>query len=208
VTSDDTEKSEAAVVEATEAPGDTPTFARDVGAAIRRRRREIGMTGKDLAARTGVSAAFITQLEQGRSLISLPRLYRLAEVLETTPNSLLPASPASILVTRAGAGQEMRAAQSEDAQRPRLLTRGGTGKSLKAHRYSIHPTDPAQGWFLHDGEDLVYVIAGHIRVEFERGHPVELGPGDALNHDGDIPHRWVLAGNQTAEVLIVNNFQH
>ncbi|GHF32083.1 transcriptional regulator with XRE-family HTH domain [Amycolatopsis bartoniae] len=188
--------------------GATDAFARDVGAAVRRRRRELGMTGKELAARLGVSASFITQVEKGQSSISLPRLYRLAEVLGTTPNGLLPVSSASIMVTRAGTGQEMPAAQREDAQRPRLLTRGGPGRRLKAHRYLITPSDPPQDWFTHDGEDFVYVIRGQLRVEFEGRDPIELGPGDALNHDGDIAHRWQLVGGETAEVLIVGNFQH
>ncbi|MFK4548015.1 transcriptional regulator with XRE-family HTH domain [Streptomyces tendae] len=166
------------------------------------------MTSKDLAARLGVSASFITQLEQGQSSISLPRLYRLAELLNTTPNGLLPVSSTSILVTRAGTGQEIRAGNGEDAQRPRLLTRGGSGLSLKAHRYLIEQTDPPQDWFEHEGEDFVYVIRGHLRVEFLRGRPVDLGPGDALNHDGDIPHRWGLGSDEPAEVLIVGTFQH
>ena len=195
-------------IEPTGAAAEADTFARDVGAAVRLRRQELGMASKELAARLGVSASFITQLEQGQSSISLPRLYRLAELLRTTPNGLLPVSSTSILVTRAGTGHEMRAGNRDDAQWVRLLTRGGSGLSLKAHRYLIKQTDPPQDWFEHDGEDFVYVIRGHLRVEFRRGRPVDLGPGDALNHDGDLPHRWGLGSDQPAEVLIVNNFQH
>jgi transcriptional regulator with XRE-family HTH domain len=202
------QKDTAEQFEGTTGAADTDNFARDVGAAVRHRRQELGLSRKELAARLGVSASFITQLEQGQSSISLPRLYRLAELLDTTPNGLLPVSSASILITRAGTGQEMRAANRDDAQRPQLLTRGGPGRSLKAHRYLIEQADPPQDWFKHEGEDFVYVISGHLRVEFLRGRPVDLGPGDALNHDGDIPHRWGLGSEQPAEVLIVNNFHH
>jgi transcriptional regulator with XRE-family HTH domain len=183
----------------------TADFGRDVGAAIRRRRRELGMTSKELAAQAGVSAPFITQVELGRSSVSLPRLYRIAEILGVTPNSLLPVSSASFLVTRAGAGQEMRAAHRDDAQRSRLLTRGGPGIALKAHHYLIDPSDPEQDWFRHHGEDLVYVIRGQLVVEFEHGRQTELGAGDALHHDGEIPHRWVHVGESPTEVLIVND---
>lgn len=183
-------------------------FAHDVGTAIRRRRRDLGMTSKELAARVGVSAPFITQLERGQSSISLPRLYRVAEVLGTTPNSLLPVTSASLLVTRAGAGQEMRAAHRDDAQRSRLLTRGGAGMALKAHHYLIEQTDPEQDWFQHHGEDLVYVIRGRLVVEFGQGQQAELGPGDALHHDGDVAHRWIHLGEEPTEVLIVNDVHH
>lgn len=37
---------------------------------------------------------------------------------------------------------------------------------------------------------------------------IEFGPGDALNHEGGVPHRWAPAGDDPAGVLIVNNFQH
>lgn len=163
------------------------------------------MTGAELAARADVSASFITQLETGQSSISLPRLYRVAEALGTTPNSLLPVSTASYLVTRAGAGQELRATHRDDAQRSRLLTRGGPGMALKAHHYLIAPSDPEQDWFQHHGEDLIYVISGRLVVEFEGAHSTELGPGDALHHDGQTPHRWVQVGPKSTEVLIVND---
>lgn len=84
-------------IEETGAVAKGDNFARDVGAAVRDRRQELGMASKELAARLGVSASFITQLEQGQSSISLPRLYRLAELLRTTPNGLLPVSSTSIL---------------------------------------------------------------------------------------------------------------
>jgi transcriptional regulator with XRE-family HTH domain len=187
------------------AAGENANLAQEIGAAVRRRRRELGMTSRELASRTGVSAPFITQLERGQSSISLPRLYRVAEVLGTTPNSLLPASSASLLVTRAGAGQEMRASHREDAQRSRLLTRGGSGVVLKAHHYLIEPNDPEQGWFQHHGEDFVYVIRGRLIIEFEQGQQIELATGDALHHDGDIPHRWTQLDDSGAEVLVVND---
>ncbi|GAA1559527.1 XRE family transcriptional regulator [Kribbella lupini] len=184
--------------------GESTNFDQEVGAAVRRRRQELGMTSRELASRTGVSAPFITQLERGQSSISLPRLYRLAEVLGTTANSLLPVSSASLLVTRAGAGQEMRATHREDAQRSRLLTRGGSGV-LKAHHYRIGPTDPEQDWFQHHGEDFVYVIRGRLIVEFQQRGEIELATGDALHHDGDLPHRWRQVDDSGTEVLLVND---
>jgi quercetin dioxygenase-like cupin family protein len=77
--------------------------------------------------------------------------------------------------------------------------------ALKAHHYVIAPTDPEQDWFRHHGEDFVYVIRGRLRIEFEHGQRTDLGPGDALHHDGDVPHRWVHLGNAETEVLIVND---
>jgi quercetin dioxygenase-like cupin family protein len=49
------------------------------------------------------------------------------------------------------------------------------------------------------------VIRGQLVVEFEHGRQTELGAGDALHHDGEIPHRWVHVGESPTEVLIVND---
>jgi transcriptional regulator with XRE-family HTH domain len=181
------------------------SFAEQVGAAVRRRRRELGMTGAQLAQRTGVSASFISQLEKGQSSISIPRLYNVAEALDTTPNSLLPGSTSSLLVTRSGDGPQLRATHHAKSQTSRLLTRGGPGIALKAHHYLIQPGDPDQEWFQHFGEDFVYLIRGRLVVEFAQGPATELVAGDALHHDGYIPHRWIQLGDEAAEVVIVND---
>jgi transcriptional regulator with XRE-family HTH domain len=181
------------------------SFAEQVGAAVRRRRRELDMTGAELAQRTGVSASFISQLEKGQSSISIPRLYNVAEALDTTPNSLLPGSTSSLLLTRSGQGQQLSATHHAQSQTSRLLTRGGPGIALKAHHYLIEPGDPDQEWFQHHGEDFVYLIRGRLVVEFAQGPATELAVGDALHHDGYIPHRWIQLGDEPAEVVIVND---
>jgi Cupin domain len=72
----------------------------------------------------------------------------------------------------------------------------------------INPTDPEQSWSAVEGEDYCYVIGGQMRIEFERSRRIGLGPGDALNHEGGAPHRWAPAGDDPAEVLVVNSFRH
>lgn|SRR4051812_27949407 len=63
---------------------DTPereTFARAVGARIRELRLADGLTGADIAAGAGISRAFVTDLEYGRSQITLEVAVRIADIL-------------------------------------------------------------------------------------------------------------------------------
>ncbi|MBS2018094.1 MAG: helix-turn-helix domain-containing protein [Deltaproteobacteria bacterium] len=61
----------------------------DLGAAVRARRNELGLTMKDVAERAGVSARFLVQLEAGEGNISVARLEDVAEALGTTGAELL-----------------------------------------------------------------------------------------------------------------------
>jgi XRE family aerobic/anaerobic benzoate catabolism transcriptional regulator len=62
-----------------------------LGAAVRKRRTELGLTMKTLAAAAGVSERFLAQLETGEGNISVARLQDVAEALGTTASALLDA---------------------------------------------------------------------------------------------------------------------
>lgn len=61
----------------------------DLGAAVRARRGDLGLTMKDVAEKAGVSARFLVQLEAGEGNISVARLEDVAEALGTTGAELL-----------------------------------------------------------------------------------------------------------------------
>jgi XRE family aerobic/anaerobic benzoate catabolism transcriptional regulator len=62
---------------------------RDLGAAVRARRTELGLTMRVLAKKAGVSERFLVQLEAGEGNISVARLEDVAEGLGSTGAELL-----------------------------------------------------------------------------------------------------------------------
>jgi len=62
---------------------------RDLGAAVRARRTELGLTMRVLAKKAGVSERFLVQLEAGEGNISVARLEDIAEGLGSTGAELL-----------------------------------------------------------------------------------------------------------------------
>src|SRR5512141_2068039 len=88
---------------------------RTLGAAVRARRNELGLTMRALAKNAGVSERFLVQLENGEGNISIARLEDVAEGLGTTSAQLLataseagraPATPGVVaLVGLRGAGK-------------------------------------------------------------------------------------------------------
>lgn len=179
------------------------SIAREVGIVVRAKRVGAGLSVAELARRVGVSGPFISQLEAGRSSLSIPTLYRVAEALGVSPNALLPGTDGDQLVTRAGHGVVIPATATASSQRPRMITRSGPDMALEGYHYVIDPSDDEQQWYQHHGEDLVYVIGGSIAVEFDDGREIRLDAGDALHHDGDVPHRWRLIGKKRAEAIVV-----
>src|SRR5215213_8250104 len=76
-----------------------------LGGAIRALRRERGLTLVQLAATTGLSQPFLSQVELGRSRPSMRSLFRIAEAMGTTQQALLgSASPVAPVPIAGGAG--------------------------------------------------------------------------------------------------------
>lgn len=63
-----------------------------VGAEIKRRRENVGITQEDLARVVCVSRSAIAQYENGYKLPSIEVLFRIADALETTPTAILKAA--------------------------------------------------------------------------------------------------------------------
>ena len=90
---------------------DPERLLRDLGRLLRELRRERGFTLRELAARCGLSARFLVQLESGKGNISVRNLASLAAALGSTPAALLsgpggPAEPPMIaLLGLRGAGK-------------------------------------------------------------------------------------------------------
>lgn len=61
----------------------------EMGKRVRVRRRQLGLLQRELAARTGVSASFIGQLERGCKHCSLETAARLSRALEMDVAELL-----------------------------------------------------------------------------------------------------------------------
>jgi len=59
-----------------------------VGARIRSRRKECGLTLKMLSVKCGISVSFLSDIEHGRRNPSLDKLRAIAEGLDTTVSSL------------------------------------------------------------------------------------------------------------------------
>lgn len=67
--------------------------SREIGAAIRKRRKELGLTQEQLAEKAGVSYQQLQRYENGGSMLNVENVQRIALSLQTPVAALFTASP-------------------------------------------------------------------------------------------------------------------
>ncbi|GAA4537331.1 XRE family transcriptional regulator [Pseudonocardia xishanensis] len=166
-----------------------------LGRAIRARRRELGLTLVQVAAASGLSQPFLSQLELGRTRPSMRSLYRIAEALRTSQQSLLSAAgDGEAVEVGGGAGPGAR-----------LLHHAEDGAAIT--EFVGLPREFAE-FFSHGREEVLYVVRGTIEVELqeaEGSRRVLLGERGTLAYPGSTPHRYRQVGSETAIVLVVHS---
>ena len=172
-------------------PRATPLAARNetpkVGARVRSLRRERGLTIEQLAAATGLTKGFISQLERDRTAPSLSSIARICDALGVRLSH--------IFERRAGAGTRP-AARAARAVRRRFPTENHLLSSRDEERFQAIESVVAPGAGAGDelsslpGEmEFVYVLAGTLELRVgEETHVLE--EGDALTYPLSKPHTW------------------
>ncbi|MET9700871.1 XRE family transcriptional regulator [Streptomyces sp. NPDC006529] len=174
---------------------ETPAASPGLGGAVRRRRRALDLTLAAVARRSGLSAPFLSQIENERARPSMRSLQRIADGLGTTAVELLAAADAvdrRVDVVRA---REDPGLAPDAGVRP--LVRG----RQQMHALEFTGAQHADREFEHRGDELMYVADGAAEVEAE-GSTYRLGRGDTLYLTGGVRHRWRATSPDTRVLLV------
>ena len=158
-----------------------------VGARLRARRLDRGLTIAEVAERAGLTAGFISQLERDLTSASLSSLYRICAVLGLRVGDLIDDVPAGRLIRREE--QARRSLALGNAEHLLLSSRD----ELRFHVTESHiPPGGSAGevpYTLPADVELVYVLSGSL--ELRVGDEVhELEQGDTLTYSPRDPHTW------------------
>ena len=169
-----------------------------LGGAIRVLRREQGLTLVQLAAATGLSQPFLSQLELGRSRPSMRSLYRIAEALGTTQQALLGLAEAASTAPFTGDGSASG----------RLLLHDSGGADIT--EFADIPAEFSD-FYAHARRELLYVAQGRIELELCEGGQSTcgtlstFGPRESVEYSGLLPHRFRRVGAGPCVVLMVHS---
>jgi transcriptional regulator with XRE-family HTH domain len=188
----------------------------NIGPKLRQARERRNMSVRGLARYVGVSPSLVSQIERGRVMPSVGTLYTIANELGLVVDDLFSDTP---MKTRGSSRSEITAA---DVANPVL--KAGQRKTITladgVRWERLTPTPDKDVEFLvvvyevgaescpkdalirHGGKEYAYMIRGHLgmKIGFEE---FELGPGDSIAFDAQMPHRLWTVGKEPAEAIWV-----
>ena len=173
----------------------------ELGKRLRQVRLAAGLPLTEVAAATQISASFLSMVENGASDISIGRLLRLAQFYRVSFDDLLPGRrphPAWEVVHKVG------------RERLEWIEEGFELEFLADARHPLRPTlarfkphsgmtEPLRG----AGDAFLYLLSGHLTVEFDRGEPALLGPGESVYVPGERSRLYRNPSNRPAVLLSV-----
>jgi transcriptional regulator with XRE-family HTH domain len=170
------------------------------GRAVKQQRETAGLSLRMLAARSGISASMISDIERGAKSPTVTTLVRIAEALAVTAAVLIDGGTASaprIRVLRRGEGS------SGDQPAPwESLGPAGSGSRIDFVRYQIPPSTVLGPSAAHAAGTVehMHVVTGTVRVTV--GDEIaELSAGDSCSCRVDVSH-GVENPNPSVEALI------
>lgn len=176
-----------------------PDRSKHLGRQLRQRRRELGLTLKEVARGAGLSVGFISQIERGIATPSLSSLVAVSHALQTEVAGFLSQPVAETALSR----HDQRAVYtiSENSlayERVSSSFPGSTLRSVIIHEPPGHRGEP----IAHEGEEMMFVLKGAITVELE-GERSVLEESDSIHFRSSRTHATWNHTDAPAAVLWV-----
>jgi quercetin dioxygenase-like cupin family protein/DNA-binding Xre family transcriptional regulator len=170
----------------TTSPAQSTSLA-SVGSALRQVRNARSLSLADVAEATGISASFLSLVENDRSDITIGRLVRLIDFYGISITDLLPfsARPDYPEVIRPG---ERRSLQSPVEGIDIYLLTADMDRQMMPLEVCFKPGARLAEPGRHAGEEWLLVLEGELRLELEGAEVRVLGPGDTAYYPAERPH--------------------
>jgi transcriptional regulator with XRE-family HTH domain len=180
------------IVAATTAPSD-PLDPAVIGARVKALREASSLSLRDLAARSGVSAPMLSQVERGETSPTLTVAARIAAGLELRLSQLLRLDEGgSVTVVRAG--ERTRGGNRRRGHAFEVLTSSQPGQRAEISRHTLTPggtTGASDDPPMHEpgSRESALVERGSLILVCD-GQRHLLREGDCVTFDADLPHHF------------------
>jgi XRE family transcriptional regulator, regulator of sulfur utilization len=191
-----------AVAQRTPAPVDPAP----IGLRVRALREASGLSLRELAARSGVSAPMLSQVERGETSPTLAVAARIAAGLELRLSQLLRLDEDGA-VTIVHPAQRRRGGNPRRGHRSEVMTPERPGQRAELSRHALAPggaTGAPDDPPMHEpgSREVALVQRGRLTF-FCDGERHELREGDCVTFDADLPHHFENTGAEEAAFLAV-----
>ena len=179
-----------------------------IGEKVKRFREDNGLTLQDMADRTGLSSAVLSQIENHLISPPLGTLIRLTQALDLRPGHFFDQNPDKAFtivrqterrpVSRFASKRGVKYGYSYESLGHDMKDRHMEPFLVTLEPATLASPKPAA----HDGEEFLFVLEGEMEVTLGE-HSDVLQPGDAIYYDSSIPHLVQCKGDEKALILAV-----
>ena len=176
-------------------------------------RKKQGLTLRDLAQRSGLSANYLSQIERGISNPSIGTLKKIADSMNITLMSLVGSEKGGSrrLHLQKQQGEEVKVVRREKrkilvypgGQRKAFLLTPDLQRRLEVLLTEENPQSVMEDeWYQHEGEEFGFILEGRYEVTIEDKTYI-LEEGDSICFPSHFPHKMRCIGEKAAKTLWV-----
>ena len=188
------------------APAQTKAVDATIGRRIRQIRRERGLQLETLAAKTGLSIGYLSQIERGLSSPTLRALASLTDLFGVSLGELFGAlvSPGSSDAVVVREAERPTLALWRDGIYKQILASPGEDSRITLILVLLEPgADTGPEMYTHKGEEAGMVLAGQMTLTVGTC-TWALKKGDSFRFPSTTPHRFANPGRSAASVMWMN----
>lgn len=164
-----------------------------IGDTLKSLRKERKMTLKAMSEQTGVSISFLSQVERGKSSVTLESLKKIADALGVNPSVFF---------------AEEHSHDNLAIRRERFyykdLSHGVRDASFSPILVTLQPGENEGNAFSHGGHEFLFVVEGVLTVEMD-GNRTELREQESILFDARKTHYWFNHTENDVRFLVVSS---
>lgn len=181
-----------------------------IGERIRARRQEKNITLEQLANKAGVTKGLISQIENNRTVPSLPVLLSIVHSLDEDMRGFFEGLQAKMTdlkyyVIRKDELKEVNREPVKGFSYKRIFSRAVNSSAFDMELLEIKPGAARRQMVTTEAYELKYLVQGEIEYQVYK-EKFAMKAGDSLAFDGRHPHRIKNIGKGTALLLVIYLF--
>ncbi|MGZ0705798.1 helix-turn-helix domain-containing protein [Pseudomonas sp. L5B5] len=189
-------------------PAHPLTDRSQVGARLRSIRKAQKLTLKQLSERSGVALSTLSKMELAQVSVSYEKLAAAARALGVDIAQLFaPSAMASRAVQPTVVSTTIADAPGYSTgnydYHPMAGDFPGRNMTPMYARIFAREVQQFEDYIRHPGQEFALVLAGRVRIQFETGETVSIGPQETAYFNSSIGHIYLAEGAEDAEVMVV-----